>query len=64
MISKIIACVSCFTAIAAIAATPAGNVNPHINLLGEFRPIGAGGNNLQNPELNPIPGSPELNIAP
>jgi heme peroxidase len=62
--SKIILCVSCFTAIAAIAAAPAGNVNPHISLLSEFRPIGAVGNNLRNPELNPIPGSPELNIAP
>jgi len=33
-------------------------------LLPEFRPIGASGNNLQHPALDPVPGSPELTIAP
>jgi hypothetical protein len=35
-----------------------------IRLLPEFRPIGGAGNNLLNPQLDAIPGSPELNIAP
>jgi hypothetical protein len=64
MISKIVVCISCLTPIAAIAASPGGNVNPQISLLREFRPIGAVGNNVQNPQLNPVPGSPELAIAP
>jgi peroxidase len=38
------------------------NVSP--TLLKEFRPIGGSGNNLQHPQFNPIPGSPELGIAP
>ncbi len=32
-------------------------------LLTEFRPIGGTGNNLLHPELAPVPGSAELNIA-
>jgi peroxidase len=32
-------------------------------LLNEFRPIGAVGNNLQNPDLNPVVGAPEATIA-
>lgn len=34
------------------------------SLLSEFRPIGGTDNNLQNPALDPVPNSPELNIAP
>jgi peroxidase len=34
-----------------------------IGLLPEFRPIGGTGNNLQNPRLNAVPESPELNLA-
>ena len=34
-----------------------------VALLPEFRPIGGTGNNLQNPRLNAVPGSPELNLA-
>ena len=63
-ISKIIACIWCFTPIAAMAASPGGEVTPQIDLLREFRPIGAVGNNVQNPQLNPVPRSPELAIAP
>ena len=37
---------------------------PRIALLPEFRPIGATGNNLANPALEPVPGSAELAIAP
>lgn len=35
-----------------------------VQLLQEFRTIGGGGNNLLHPELNAIPGAPELAIAP
>jgi peroxidase len=45
------------------SATP-GPTRGVVSLLREFRPIGGGGNNLTNPALNPVPGSPELNIAP
>ena len=34
------------------------------SLLREFRPIGGGNNNRQNPRLNAVPGSPELALAP
>ncbi len=40
--------------------TPAGS----IALLSEFRPIGGTGNNVQNPNLNAVPNSPELTLAP
>ena len=43
---------------------PPPAVPPGIKLLPEFRPIGAVGNNLANPALNPVPGSPEIAIAP
>ena len=50
MISKIVVCISCLTPIAAIAASPGGNVNPQISLLRVFRPIGAVGNNVARHE--------------
>ncbi len=34
-----------------------------ISLLPNFEPIGAVGNNLQNPPLDPVPDSPELRLA-
>jgi peroxidase len=61
---QIITFLSCFTAIVAMAGTPAGSTSSQVGLLREFRPIGAVGNNIQNPRLNPIPGSPELALAP
>src|SRR6202012_1063167 len=36
----------------------------HIKLLNEFRPIGVASNNLDHPSYDPVPGSPELAIAP
>ncbi|MEJ0006249.1 MAG: peroxidase family protein [Steroidobacteraceae bacterium] len=33
-------------------------------LLPEFRPVGGGGNNLHNPQLNATPGAAEINLAP
>ena len=38
--------------------------NPHPRLLNEFRPIGGSGNNLKNPNLDVVPGTPELALAP
>jgi peroxidase len=35
-----------------------------IALLPEFRPIGGSGNNLRHPGSDPVPGSPELALAP
>jgi peroxidase len=35
-----------------------------IKLLPEFRPIGGTGNNLQNPDLDVVPGSAEIALAP
>jgi peroxidase len=43
---------------------PIPPVNPSIALLPEFRPIGGGGNNLQNPSFDPVPNSAELSLAP
>ena len=37
---------------------------PPVSLLKEFRPIGGSGNNLQHPNFDPIPGSPEIALAP
>ena len=33
-------------------------------LLREFRPIGGSGNNIANPSLNAVPGTPEIALAP
>jgi peroxidase len=50
---------------AAVCAAPALSQNRHvIGLLDEFRPIGGGGNNLINPDFDPVPGKPELLVAP
>jgi peroxidase len=43
---------------------PSQNPVPQITLLPEFRPIGGSGNNLAHPGWDPVPGSPELAIAP
>jgi peroxidase len=47
-----------------IANGPTSNAqSSQVELLPEFRPIGGVGNNLQNAQLNAVPGSPELNLA-
>jgi peroxidase len=38
--------------------------NPYQRLLNEFRPIGGSGNDLKNPNLDVVPGTPELALAP
>ena len=35
-----------------------------IRLLPEFRPVGASSNNLTHPDFDPVPGTPELALAP
>jgi peroxidase len=35
-----------------------------VQLLDEFRPIGGTGNNLDNPDLDVVPGSPEIALTP
>jgi peroxidase len=52
------------TALSAAAADLRGVNPPHISLLKEFRPIGGSGNNLENPDLDVVPGSPEMALAP
>jgi peroxidase len=56
-IAATVACLLTYTAISPSLADP-------INLLREFRPIGGAGNNLANPNLNVVPGNPELALAP
>jgi peroxidase len=37
---------------------------PEVQLLREFRPIGGSGNNRENPNLDAVPGNPEIALAP
>src|ERR1700689_1935373 len=57
----IMACGLYFAVISALAANPPTTA---ISLLSEFRPIGGSGNNLEKPDFNVVPGSPELALAP
>jgi peroxidase len=41
-----------------------GDAIPQVQLLKEFRPIGGSGNNLEHPNLDPVPGSPEISLTP
>ena len=45
-------------------APPPSTMGFRVNLLPEFRPIGGVGNNLVNPDLDVVPNTPELAIAP
>jgi len=37
---------------------------PPVSLLGQFRPIGGSGNNLEHPDFDAIPGAAEIALAP
>src|SRR6202047_4354225 len=63
-IPETITCLLLFTVVSAMAADLRGRGSPQINLLEEFRPIGGSGNNLENPDLDVVPGSPEIALAP
>ncbi len=55
----------CFSAVlSATAADLRGSGAPQIGLLKEFRPIGGADNNRGNPNLNAVPGSPEVALTP
>src|ERR1700722_2165649 len=59
-----IACLVFLTVLPVKAADLRGGNIPQINLLKVFRPIGGSGNNLKNPDINVVPGSAELALAP
>ena len=63
-IPKTVACFLLFTAVSATAGDLPSNWIPQISPLKEYRPIGASGNNLKNPRLNPVPGTPEIALTP
>ena len=60
----ILACGLYFAVLSAPGASPPATASVPISLLREFRPIGGSGNNLEKPDLNVVPGSPELALAP
>ncbi len=64
LVAEIIAGLSCLAAISVTAAEVPSTINSQISLLREFRPIGGSGNNLGNPNLDAVPGNPEIAIAP
>jgi peroxidase len=64
LIPEITTCVFCLTLVSATAADLLMGNTPQISLLKAFRPIGGSGNNLENPDLNAVPGSAELALAP
>jgi peroxidase len=57
-------CLLPFAVLSATAADLRGRGSPSVSLMREFRPIGGTGNNLQRPNLNAVPGTPELALAP
>src|SRR4029077_12610305 len=63
-IPKTVACFLLFTEVSATAGDLPSNWIPQISPLKEYRPIGASGNNLKNPRLNPVPGTPETALTP
>src|ERR1700736_3810752 len=63
-IPESITCLLFFTVVSAMAADLRGRGSPQINLLQEFRPIGGAGNNRENPDLDVVPGSPEIAFGP
>jgi peroxidase len=52
------------TAVAAMANDPQALGIPFVSPLKEYRPIGAGGNNVAHPWLDPRPGTPEVALTP
>ncbi len=63
-IPETIACCLCLMAVSAAGADLTGTNSSQISLLKEFRPIGGSGNNLKNPDLDVVPGSPETALTP
>jgi peroxidase len=63
-IPKTIAGLLLLTAVSATAADLPSGGTPQVSPLKSYCPIGAAGNNLKNPQFNPVPYSPELALAP
>jgi peroxidase len=63
-IAETIACVFCFTVVSVTGSDFQGRDIPEVKLLREFRAIGGFRNNLHDPDLNAVPGSPEIALAP
>jgi heme peroxidase len=63
-IAKTIAGFFLSAALTATAADLQGHGPPMVSLLKQYCPIGAAGNNLKNPQFNPVPNTPELALAP
>ena len=63
-IPKTIAGLLLLTALSATAGDLPGGGTPQVSPLKAYCPIGAAGNNVQNPQYNPVPNSPELALAP
>jgi peroxidase len=63
-IRKTVAGFFLFAAVAATANDLQAVGIPLVSPLKEYRPIGAGGNNLTNPQLDPRPGTPEVALTP
>jgi peroxidase len=61
---RIIAGLLLVTAVSATADDLRRHAPPQVGLLREFRRIGGVRNNLQNPSLNAVPGTPEIALAP
>lgn len=62
----LLACIILACALISTLASPAvAQTQPTaiVGLLREFRPIGGGGNNRINPNMDPVPGSPELTLT-
>jgi peroxidase len=69
LIPEALACFLFLTMGSARAGDPPAGSGPQgdssqISLLGEFRPIGGSGNNLRNPDLDVVPNTPEIALAP
>jgi peroxidase len=63
-IRKTVAGFFLFTAVAATANAQQALSIPLVSPLKQYRPIGAGGNNLTNRGLDPRPGTPEIALTP
>jgi peroxidase len=59
-----IACLLFLTVASATAGDWQGHGPPLVSPLQEYSPIGAAGNNLKNPQYDPVPYSSELALAP
>lgn len=55
---------ACLAALSTQVWAQSGQNTNQPGLLNQFRPIGGSGNNLEHPQLDAVPGAPELAVAP